>query len=219
MSENLITIQELSSYAPDLDTSQFSSTTISGMIGRASEMIRKYCNVDGFLRTAVVGEKDRANINTEGELTISFKRRPVAVEDITAIRLKQVDVDVELELTDGANNRIPQVIEGRLMFYPSQFIILHGSGLFGLRGSNVFYEIDYSGGYNGVTNVPDDLKEATTLMVRHLVNRKNNSLGARSFSQGALSINFGDQKGANDMFVSEAQTILDEGGHVRRVIV
>lgn len=220
MAENLITIDDLNNYAPDLDTSSFNTTTTSGIITRASEMVRRYCNVDGFLRTAVTGEKDRANVNTEGELVISLKRRPLtSAADISAIRLSYVDVDVDLELTDGNSQYIPQIIEGRTIIYPSQFIILHGSGLFGLRYSNTFYEIDYTAGYNGVNNVPDDLKEAVTLMVRHLVNRKNNSLGARSFSQGALSINFGDQKGANDMFVSEAKTILDEGGYVRRVIV
>lgn len=218
MAENLITVDDLTNYAPDLDTSQFSTTTTSGIITRASEMVRRYCNVDGFLRTAVTAEKDRANINTEGELVISLKRRPVDIADVSAIRLKQVDVDVDLELTSGAQT-IPHIIEGRVLYYPSTFIILHGSGLLGLRGSNLFYEIDYTGGYNGVTNVPDDLKEAVTLMVRHLVNRKNNRLGAQSFSQGALSINYGSAKGANDMFVSEAKSILDEGGYVRRVIV
>jgi len=216
MAENLITLDEVTNFAPDLDMSAFSSTTISGMITRASEMIRRYCNVDGFLKTAVT-EKGRARINPAGELTISFARRPVAESDVTGIRLKQVDINIDLELQDGANN-IFHVIDGRILYYPSTFIVLHGNGLLSLRNSNLFYEVDYSGGYDGVTNVPEDLKEAVTLMLRHLANRRFNSMGARSFSQGDYSVNFGDSKGTNDIFMSEATNILDLGGYVRRVI-
>lgn len=216
--ENLITATELTNYAPDLDTSSFSTATISGMIGRASKMVQEYCNVAGFLSTAVTGEKDRAKINPAGELVISFKRRPVSEGNVTAIALKQVDVDVDLELTDGNGNNIYHITDDRLLYYPSTFVILHGSGLFALRNSNLFYEISYTGGYDGVDNVPADIKEAVTLMVRHLAQRKNNSLGAQSFSQGSYSVNFGTNKDGKDVFVKEAQAILDEGGHVRRVL-
>lgn len=34
MAENLITLDDLSNYAPDLDTSQFNTTTTSGIITR-----------------------------------------------------------------------------------------------------------------------------------------------------------------------------------------
>lgn len=86
MAENLITQAELEDYAPDLDLSQFSAATISGMISRASERVRQYCNVKGFFKVAVDSERDRALINPQGELIISFRRRPVVAADVTAFR-------------------------------------------------------------------------------------------------------------------------------------
>lgn len=218
MAENLITADELAAYAPDLDTSAFSAATISGMISRASERVRQYCQVDGFFRAAVTNERDDVNINSEGELIISFRRRPVAQGDVSAVRLRTVDVNQSLQLTSstGDGSYIYSIGNpGNLLVYPSNFLISHGKGLFDLRGSNLYYEVDYTGGWaTDIANIPPSLKEAATLMLRDLISARDNPAGVKSFSQGSYSVVY-DKDGGS--YVGEAQKILDVGGYVRRV--
>ena len=103
MAENLITQAELESFAPDLDLSTFSQATISGMITRASQIITNYCDVDGFFKMAVTSERDRALISPNGDMTISFRRRPVQDGDISDIRLVGVGMSQSLTLEDNDN--------------------------------------------------------------------------------------------------------------------
>ena len=103
MAENLITQAELEAYAPDLDLSTFSQATISGMISRASKIITNYCDVDGFFKMAVTNERERAQISPNGDLTISFRRRPVADGDVSAIRLVGVGMSQSLTLESGSD--------------------------------------------------------------------------------------------------------------------
>lgn len=217
MAENLITQSELESYAPDLDLSQYNSATISGMIGRASERVRKYCNVEGFFKMAVTAERDKALINPQGEMVISFRRRPVVAADVSAIRLVTVDVSQDLTLTSGGSSIFFIPNPGTYMIYPSNYLIAHGTGLISLESANLFYEIDYTGGYaTDVADLPDDLKEATTLMIRSLINKRLNPIGANSFTQGRVSMSFGADGMDNN--VKEAHEILNQGSYVRRVI-
>ena len=221
MAENLITQQELQDYAPDLDLSSFSSATISGMISRASNKVKNFCHVDGFFKAAVTSERDRALINPQGELVISFRRRPVQDGDVSAIRLVTVDVEQELTLQLESGGQRYYFIPNpkTYLIYPSNFLISHGTGLISLESADLFYEIDYTGGYaTDIADLPPELKEACTLYVRSMVNKKLNPSGATSFGQGAINMSFGSNKDGKDQNVQEAESILNEGGFVRRVI-
>ena len=215
MTENLITQAELEAYAPDLDLSQFSAATISGMIARASNRAINYCNVPGFIRSAVTAETDRALINPQGELVISFQRRPVTdKDDVSAIRLLSTDINQSLTLrTDSGDNYFQLSQDGTHMIYPSNYLIAHGRGLISLESADLFYEIDYTGGY---TTIPDAIKEAVSLFVYSHISKRYNRAGANSFSQGSVSMNFGSNNGGMDQNVMEAQSILAD--YVRRVI-
>lgn len=220
MAENLITQAELESYAPELDLSSYSATTISGMIGRASEVIRKYCNVEGFFKVAVTSERDRAQISPNGDMTISFRRRPVEDGDIQDIRLVGVGMNQSLTLEDGGNRVYFIPSPKTYVVYPSNYLISMGRGLLALDSSDLWYEIDYTGGYaTDIADLPSDLKEAATLLVRDMVARKFNPTGAQSFTQGRVSMSFGYSSGrSKSALVSAAEDILDSGGYVRVVI-
>lgn len=215
MTENLITPTDLTNYAPDLDLSAFSSTTISGMISRASSRVVNYCEVDGFFKSAVTNERGSVAINPQGDLIISFRRRPVAQGDVSAIRVRSSGFSANLPMQTGGTD-IYLIPEPRTyMVYPSNLIIANGWGLLGLKGTrtNFIYEIDYTGGYD---TIPDDIKEAVTLFVREVASRRSNPMGVQSFTQGALSMNFG-AKGESQL-VTQAKDILNEGGYKRQVI-
>lgn len=220
MAENLITQSELEAYAPELDLSQYSAATISGMISRASETIRNYCHVKGFFKVAVVAERDRALISPNGEMTISFRRRPVADGDVSAIRLVGVDINQSLTLESGGDPIYFIQEPGNYLIYPSNYLISHGRGLISKESADLFYEIDYTGGYDtDIADLPPDLKEATTLLLRDMVAKKFNPTGAQSFSQGSVSMSFGYSAGrSKSALVMQAEDILNAGNYVRRVI-
>lgn len=217
MAENLITQAELESYAPDLDLSQYNAATISGMISRASDRIKNFCNVDGFFKTAVTAERARAKISSEGDLVISFRRRPVADGDVTAIRLVGTEFNQSLELAPNGVNAYFIADTRTYLTYPSNYLISHGRGLISLRSADLFYEIDYIGGYaTDVASLPADLKEAATLYIRSMISKKFNPAGASSMTQGRVSMGFGGNTSGKDQNIQEAENILAE--YVRRVI-
>ena len=217
MAENLITQAELEAYAPDLDLSQYSAATISGMISRASARVKNFCNVDGFFKAAVTAERERAQISPNGDLTISFRRRPVANGDVTAIRLVGTEISQDLTLESGASSIYFIQTPGTYLVYPSNYLISHGRGLISLDSADLFYEIDYIGGYaTDIADLPPDLKEATTLFIRSSISKKFNPAGASSMTQGRVSMGFGGNKGGKDQNIQEAEAILSE--YVRRVI-
>lgn len=217
MTENLITQAEIEAYAPDLDLSQYSAATISGMISRASKRITQFCNVDGFFKAAVTAEKDRVTINPAGELVISFRRRPVVPADVSEIRLMSSGVNQVLQLTQGGESVFQIPAPGTYLVYPSNYVIAMGRGLLTLKAADLMYEIDYTGGYaTDIADIPGDLKEACTLFIRSMTGKRYNPAGASSFSQGSVSMSFGGNKTGKDQNIQEAEAILSE--YVRRVI-
>ncbi len=217
MNENLITEQELRDFAPDLDLSSYSTTTISGLIARASKLVADMAHVDGFFKVSVTDEQDRAVVGSNGDLILSFRRRPVVAGAVSALSLNGQGVDRDLTLSsDGEYNYFINN-PGNYLVFPSNYLILQGTNLLGVRSAGLFYRASYVGGYaTDIANIPVDLKEAATLMVRHLVARKNNPAGVKSFSQGSISVTYG-QKGGEDEFTAEVANILNNGGYVRRV--
>src|SRR3990167_9808089 len=105
MAENLITEGELRAYAPDLDLSTYATTTISGLINRASRMLADMANVDGFFKVAVTDEQSEAIVDSSGALIISFRRRPVVAGGVSAISLNGAGIDQDLTLTDNGVDR------------------------------------------------------------------------------------------------------------------
>lgn len=224
--ENLIDNTYITDNAPELDLSQYSTTTVSGIISQASAAVINYCQVDGFLQSTVTSERDRAHINSAGDLIISFRRRPVVEGDVTAIRLRTVAVNQSLTLSAATADMgsgyiyfIPN--PGTFLVYPSNYLISFGRGLLALRGARLFYEVDYTGGYvqtptTGYKSVPDDLKQATLLMVRDILARRYNPMGMDMFRQGQMQAMTRRNNGLTQ-FVEAARDLLDQNGYRRLV--
>lgn len=215
---NLISAQDLTDYAPDLDLTAFSATTVSGIIARATRMITNYCQVSGFDFTATTAETDAANIASNGDLYISVMRRPIF--SVSAIRLVKGQFSTTLTITSNGVNLYQLNNTGNVLIYPNNYLAgtgtlaLAGSAqLLTMKGANMLYEIDYIGGYR---TIPDEVKEATTLLVRDIVNVRNNPQGAQGFSQGSYSVTYGTK--AQSPLEERAFAILDQGDYVRRVL-
>lgn len=220
--QNLITQAELAALAPDLDLSRYSAPTVSGMIAMATAWVVRYCNVDGFFKVAVTGERGPCLIDNQGNLTISFRRRPVAYLDVSAIRLLTVDVNQSLLLTNNASGHAYFLNdEGTTLTYPSNFLVSHGVGLLSMRASNLSYEIDYTGGYAvGVADMPQDLKMACVMAVMGNLSLTQNVKGLQGFQQGSYREDYGSNASSSGLTMhhKNAQSILDSGGYVRKTI-
>ena len=101
------------------------------------------------------------------------------------------------------------------MVYPSNYLISFGRGLIALRGANLFYEVDYTGGY-APGAVPADLQEATMLYVRDILAKRYNPTGMDMFRQGSMQSMTRRTNGLTQ-FVEQARDILDQGGYRRLV--
>lgn len=214
---NLITAQDLSDFAPDLDTSAFSATTLSGIISQASNSIAKYCNVKDFALGQYT-DTDRARISNNGELVINTRVRPI--QSVVSIALVRGSFSTNLTLTQGGTPlyQIPDL--GHRIHVPNSYLYLTGTYLAGgqsqmlnLKAANMFCTTVYVAGYQ---TIPDDLKDACVLWTTDIIMRRLNRAGVQSFSQGSLSMNFGKKADNGDSpNISEAKTILMQGNYVK----
>lgn len=215
---NLITAQDISDFAPDLDTSSFSATTISGLITQAQQRAAAFCHIKGFEFQAET-DKDRALISNKGELVVSVRRRPIVT--VESIVLSRGGFSTTLILADAAGNPLYNVPDpGNRLHLPNAYLYASGTFLAGgssqlmtLKASNMFCTIAYHG---GLQTVPFDLKDALILWVQDIIMRRVNRAGVQSFSQGSLSMSFGKSSMDGDsVLIKEAKSILMQGGYVR----
>lgn len=208
---NYIATTDISAYAPELDTSAYTTQTLSGIIARASEQINTYCNVKGFEAAFETDETDRAMINTNGELVIPVRRPQIIT--VSGIRLVHGTYSVSLGLTSNGSAIYQIPYPGSRLYYPDSYMDTSGtliqgvtSRILSLRGAHVFYEIDYLGGYQ---SIPNPIKEACTLLVRDIISTRNNQDGVVGFSQGSYSVQFGNDKSGESKLSKMAKTLLE----------
>lgn len=216
---NIITAQDIADFAPDLDTSSYSATTLSGIISQAQQRAAAFCNVKGF-EFQTETDKDRAMINNKGELVVAVRRRPVLT--VTALTLNRGSFSTTLNLTDSGTGlpvyNIPD--PGNRFHLPNAYLYATGTYLPGgssqlltLKAANLFYTVTYVG---GLQTIPFDLKDALVLWVQDIISRRNNREGVQSFTQGSYSATYGKNASDGDSpVIKQAKNILMTGGYVR----
>lgn len=217
---NLITAQDIADFAPDLDTSQYSATTLSGLIAQASTKVAAFCSVLDFA-LGTYTETDRAKISAGGELLISPMVRPAL--SVNSIVLKSGGFSTNITLSDSAGSLYYNMrTGGTRITVPNSYLYSTGTFLAGgnsqlvsLKQANLYYTMSYTAGFQ---TIPFDLKDACVLYVQDMIMRRNNRAGVQSFSQGSLSMTYGsngtDENG-NSRIIQQAQSILLQGDYVR----
>lgn len=214
---NLITAQDIADFVPDLDTSAFSATTMSGIISQATHQMAQFCQVEGFdLNTYT--DTDRARINNNGELIVNPRVRPVV--DVISMTLKRGGFSSAMTLTQNGVPLYQIPDPGHRIHLPNSYLYMTGTYLAGgssqlmaLRFANMFVTTVYVAGF---AIIPDDLKYACILWTTDIIMQRINRAGAQSFSQGSLSMSFG--KGTLDgdsPNLNQAKTILMQGDYVK----
>lgn len=215
---SIITKQDITDYAPELDLSSYSDVTISGMCAQATRRAESFCNVTNFDFGQNVDETDRAYISNDGELVISVRRRPIF--SVQSISLIKGGFSTNLVLTDTAGNNLYQIpFPGSKLVFPNSFFYLTGtylaggsSQLYTLKGAKVFYKMTY---YGGRQTIPEDLKYACVLYFRDIFAKRSNPSGLQSFSQGSYSETRSVDKMGRSNLVKEAEDVLLNGEYAR----
>lgn len=192
----------------------YTETTLSGLISKAS---RKVDSIIGYplYRQTVTNEKAEAKIDNQGNVIIFPKHAPVI--SVTSIQLVWGTENANLVLTDANGNNhydIEETYDGlhpRIIWQAGQAGLSSGttilSNLWNLREfSNIFTKISYVAGFE---SVPDDIKEATVLLMSDILAARSNPLGAKKVQQGAISISYSERNGKSDL-VEDAESLLQK---------
>jgi hypothetical protein len=223
--QNLATVSGFKSRNPELDVSAWNDATVSGFISTATRSIQSYCNVDGFLSQTVSGEQCKAVISSFGDLIIYPHIRPLRQGGINALRLVKGGFTTNL-LLSGGNQLYYNVPYPYTSFvYASSYLAATGTLLLGgsqtllsLKGSGVYCELDYVGGY---ATVPEDLQDACDLWTRDIVTRRMNPMGAQDVQQGSFRFTRVARSSnpnysfTDSVYVAQAKQLLDGGGYSR----
>lgn len=216
MDANYITVTEFQTMNPEIDFTNYSDATISGMINRASGSIDNYLQHSLDLEE-VVGEKCEAQITSQGNLIIFPRKTPV--QSVSAIKLKLGTVSLDLNLTDGAGNpRYDIPSRQTSVMYPYQEISMTGvfsvRNFYQLRGVEIYTVISYLAGYE---TIPPDIKEAVNLWTKDVFMRQANPMDIKSGNQGAINISYRDRdaNSGDGTYMKQAKGILQ---NYRRVV-
>lgn len=194
---NYITVDEFTNFNPGIDTSRYTTTTISGMISRASSWIDNYLGYS-LQAEPIVGEVSEGIIDSYGDLVVFPKKIPVI--SVQGIRITRGTNFIDLNLVDVNNtSRINLADEAKYIVYPREEFSFQGASIivnfYELRGTPFSVDLDYTAGWN---TIPDDLKDACNLITRDQFARSANPLGASRIQQGAVSYAFDNGSRGSD---------------------
>lgn len=193
---NYLTNEALVNYAPDLDLSSYTPTTISGMIGTASRWVDSITNANkGWdfetLTDEEYSSKTSVHTNADGNLVIPLIKRPLnTVEDVTDIAICLGAYRTDLTLESGGESVLHSPDPGWSVIYPNTWLVSTGTllsnqRLFNLRSFDYFIKLTYSAGYQVI---PGDMQYATALIVQQIVAQKYNPAAAEQVKQGSISL-------------------------------
>jgi hypothetical protein len=201
---NYISVAEFQQYAPEVNTTLYTTPTISGFISQASAWI------DGFIGyslsvESIVGEKLDGMIDSEMSMVIYPRKIPV--QSVSAISVVRGPSIATLTLTTGSQNRYDIPASGNRIVVPGDYLTISLGTVWinftTLRSIKWYSVVNYVAGY---ATIPDDIKRATVLMVKDFMAGQLNVAGAKQVSQGGISMTFADN--GESVFVTQAKEIL-----------
>lgn len=215
MNAPYISVSELQNiYAPLLDYSGLSTTTISGLINVASRRVDSFTNASrGWEYETITDEVydsyTQCHTDSDSNIFVNLVKRPLNLAtDVTSIKFTIGSSQTSLTLLNNGTSVLQVPYPGNYFIYPNTFLASTGTllGQARLRNSRSFrYSLllTYSAGYQ---TIPEDIKMATALYVQDLIAQGQNPTGAVSFSQGSMSYSY--DRGGKSPLVLQAQSIL-----------
>lgn len=207
-SANYISVSQFQAWNPELDFSNYTDTTISGMIQRASAYADNYLEYS-LQQETLTREQNQGMVDTNGNLLIFVKKRPVT--SVSEIRIKLGTAASSLSLVDGnGENRYDIPDDGAYVMVPYQNVAITGTvtitDFYALRGINFFTQITYVAGY---TTIPTDIQDAVNLLTKDIFIRQANPMDLQSMSQGSINMNFRTRTDGKSDMVIDAERMLN----------
>lgn len=197
-----ISVEEFKQYHPEVDTSRFNDTTISGMISRASRRVDKivYGTTGIDLNSEVrTDELIEGSIDPDANLVIFPKKYPIISLQTVTLKIGTWMQDVTLE--DGSGNKYYDIPHPGWLISFASLTALLSEGFptmtFNALDTLKFYaQLDYTAGY---TTIPDDIKEAAGLIAKTLIGEQHNEFGASEWRQGNLSVKYNQKSKSQEL--------------------
>ncbi len=206
--QNLITVEEFQSKAPEVDTSKYTTETVSGFITRGSEQVGRYLQYDPLVEN-ITDELKTARVDTDGDLIVFPAKIPIL--SISALSVKKGTVELTFTLQDSqGNDKFNIDYTQRHVRFPASEIILQGqviliTDFFSLRGTQFYSKMSYRAGYETST-LPETIKDATVLLVREVMARSLNPSGAEELRQGGVTLKYARRSSA---FGGKSDLVVD----------
>lgn len=205
---NYISVTDLTNFNPNLDTSLYTTTTLSGVITRASAWVDNYIGYSLKYET-ITNEKIQSHVNADGSLVIFPAKQPI--DTISAVAIKKGSINLTLSLTNGTTTNydlLPSYRPTQIVFPNNQISVTGNATIasfFSLRQVKFNTIVTYAAGYQ---TIPSDIQDAVGLIATDFITRNINSSGANSVSQGEISYNFSDRSSGDNDKIRDAKQLL-----------
>jgi hypothetical protein len=196
---------EFRAATPGLDLSQYTETTLSGVLLRATARAERFLEYS-LPFESISSEKAEGEITSLGELIVFPRKYPVRT--VSAVSIVKGSFSSALTLDNyDIPSRADEIVFSTADIELQNFSVIDFDQL---RNEDFYVVISYTAGYY-MYDRPQDLIDAIILMARDEVARNLNPGGASEIKQGAVTIKYKDktdiQDGKSDL-VRDAEAIL-----------
>ncbi len=210
MTTPFISTEEFEALVPELDTSGYTSTTISGMLAQATKLVENYLDYSLAFEAGKT-EKVRGIIDNHGDIIIYPSKLPLRALNSAAIVKGRFNSAITLS-SGGLDNY--DIIDDRTAVIGGSQIALQSVSIINyaaLRQSTFYLSINYDAGFE-MNDRPEDLMFVVAQVARNMFVHNINVTGASELSQGAVTIKYQRTTGqnSNDFLNESLKAILDE---------
>lgn len=192
---------------PEVDLSRYSSTTISGVLSDATKKAESFLEYPLAFEAGIT-EKAESYVSSDLDLVITTKRRPI--RSLTSVKVQKGGYSGTLTLLKSDGTPLYDIPgDSNEIYIPGYSVSFSTISLIdfrALRGIKFFTEIVYDAGYY-LYDRPGDIVDAVSLYARDFFARALNVAGAKSISQGNVSISYASRDGKSDN-VQDAEELL-----------
>lgn len=212
---------------------EVSNNEFNGYIQAAEAFINNHCGYNGETTTSgmfsesIVREKNLGKIDNSGNLQIDVQHPPVNFDVngnplVSLVEYNFGGIRVPLQLTDGSSNLLNTLLEvsenRRKIVYPSIYFLPYlpsvtptaKMNLYNLRDVKFWVDVSYIGGF---ATLPQDVVQATNLIVGDILTRRDNPNFAEQVRQGSYQIQYfsprSDPKKVDNKALDNAKILLN----------
>lgn len=194
-----------------LDIDNSFSAQVEDWIAGAEKTVNDYLGyttASGIFREQIVGEKNRAFVDSDSNLKIFPNKIPIV--SVSKIEIVKGTSTVELSLADSNGTLKYDIPVGdNHISYPNYELSITGNSVIrsfnDLRPNSWYVKMDYIAGFE---EVPADIRLATANLVADTIMRQANKEGLEQITQGRVTKRWKERRGGESDFYLDALNML-----------